>query len=170
MKRKAGFWVVLAAVLYTVLALVYLRPVWAVWQDRIAPNTEDPLFNLWVLKWSAHQIRLGLPDLWNANVYWPTRGTLTLSDHLLGPAFQLVLFETVVPNAIAGYNFLFFTSFVLTGLAVCWVVRRSGASWVAAILAGAMYAFSPFRISQLNHIQILLAQWVPLTLWFWDRL
>jgi hypothetical protein len=170
MKRKAGAWIALAAVLYTVLALVYLRPVWEVWQDRIAPNTEDPLFNLWVLKWSAHQIRLGLPDLWNANVYWPTRGTLALSDHLLGPALQLVLFERVVPNAIAGYNVLFFSSFVLTGLAVCWVVRRSGASWLAAVLAGAMYAFSPLRIGQLNHIQILLAQWVPLTLWFWDRL
>lgn len=170
MERKAGFWLAVAAVLYTVLALVYLRPVWAVWQDRIAPNTEDPLFNLWVLKWSAHQIRLGLPGLWDANIYWPSAGTLALSDHLLGPALQLVLFEAAVPNAIAGYNFLFFTSFVLTGLAVCWVVRRSGASWIAAVLAGAMYAFSPFRIGQLNHIQILLAQWVPLTLWFWDRL
>jgi hypothetical protein len=174
MKRKVAWravWrLVLAAVLYTVLGLVYLRPVWQVWQDRIAPNTEDPLFVLWVLKWSAHQIRLGLPDLWNANVYWPTRGTLALSDHLLGPALQLVLFERAIPNAIAGYNFLFFTSFVLTGLAVCWVMRRSGASWTAAVLAGAMYAFSPFRISQLNHLQLLLAQWVPLTLWFWDRL
>src|SRR5690242_8416393 len=150
MKRKAEFWIAAAAVLHTVLALVYLRPVWEVWQDRIAPNTEDPLFNLWVLKWSAHQVRLGLPDLWDANVYWPTRGTLVLSDHLLGPAFQLVLFESVIPNAIAGYNVLFFTSFIFTGLAVCWVVRRSGASWLAAVLAGAMYAFSPFRISQLN--------------------
>jgi hypothetical protein len=174
MKRKAGYWPVLgpvlglalAAVLYTALTLLYLQPVWQVWQDRIAPNTEDPLFNLWVLKWSAHQIRLGLPDLWNANVYWPTRGTLALSDHLLGPALQLALFR----NAVAGYNFLFFTSFVLTGLAVCWVVRRSGVSWTASVLAGAMYAFSPFRIGQLNHIQLLLAQWVPLTLWFWDRL
>ncbi len=166
----------LAAVFYTVLGLVYLHPILQVWQDRIAPGTGDSLFNLWVLKWSAHQIRLGLPglaNLWNANIYWPTPGTLALSDHLLGPALQLVLFETVVPhvpNAIAGYNALFFTSFVLTGLAICWVVRRSGASWTAAVLAGAMYAFSPFRIGQLNHLQLLLAQWIPLTLWFWDRL
>ncbi|HYN23275.1 MAG TPA: hypothetical protein VE078_20110, partial [Thermoanaerobaculia bacterium] len=160
----------LAAALYTVLGLVYLRPIWRVWQDRIAPNTEDPVFNLWILKWGAHQLRMGLPDLWNANIFHPTRGTLALSDHLLGPAAQLALFEKVVPNAIAGYNFLFFTSFVLAGLAVCWIVRRSGASWTAAVLAGAMFAFSPFRIGQLNHLQLLLVQWVPLTLWFWDRL
>lgn len=171
METKERRWpLACAAALYSALALIYLRPVWRVWQDRIAPNTEDPLFNLWVLKWGVHQIRMGLPDLWNANVFHPTRGTLALSDHLLGPALQMALFDLFVQNAIAGYNVLFFTSFVLTGLAVCWVVRRSGASWTAAVLAGAMYAFSPFRIGQLNHIQILLAQWVPLTLWFWDRL
>ncbi|HET9225476.1 MAG TPA: hypothetical protein VFR31_02325, partial [Thermoanaerobaculia bacterium] len=155
-----------AAVLYTVFGLFYLRPIWQVWQDRIAPSTADPLFNLWVLKWGVHQIRTGLPDLWNANIFHPTPGTLALSDHLIGPAFQISLFD----NAIAGYNFLVFTSFVLTGLTVCWVVRRSGCSWIAAVLAGAMYAFSPFRLTQLNHIQILLVQWAPLTLWFWDRL
>jgi hypothetical protein len=33
-----------------------------------------------------------------------------------------------------------------------------------------MYAFSSFRLAQFPHLQILLAQWIPLTLWFWDRL
>lgn len=167
-RRRAAAAAVLA--LYTLFALLYLRPVWRVWQDRIAPDTGDPLFNLWVLEWGAHQFRLGLPDVWNANIFHPTPGTLAFSDHLLGPAFFLALFEAVHPNPIAGYNFLFFLSFPLTGLAVAWVVRRSGASWMAAGLAGAMYTFSPFRLSQLNHLQILMAMWVPLTLWFWDRL
>jgi len=158
-------WIAIAG-LYTVVALLYLRPIWRVGGDRISPSLEDPLFNLYVLKWSAHQIRLGLPDLWNANLFYPTRGALALSDHLLGPAAQLALF----PNAIAGYNFLFFTSFVATALAVCWVCRRAGLSWFAAVLAGWMYAFSPFRLGQMAHIQLLIAQWAPLTLWFWDRL
>jgi len=33
-----------------------------------------------------------------------------------------------------------------------------------------MYAFSSFRLAQTTHLQILIAQWIPLTLWFWDRL
>ncbi len=155
---------------YVILALIYLRPIWRVGGDHLAPSLEDPLFNLYVLKWSAHQIGMGLPDLWNANLFHPTRGAFVLSDHLLGPAAQLALFQLVVPNAIAGYNFLLFTSFVASALAVCWVFRRAGLSWVAAALAGWMFAFSPFRISQLTHIQVLIAQWFPLTLWFWDRL
>jgi hypothetical protein len=160
-------------VLCTALTLVYLRPVWRVWQDHIAPVPEDSVFNLWVLKWGVHQIRLGLPDFWNANIFYPTRGALTFSDHLIGPAFQLALFELAVPNAVAGYNMLFVTSFIASALATAWVARRSGGSaggWIAALLAGWVFAFSPFRFQHLNHLQILLAQWIPLTLWWWDRL
>ncbi|HEX9945465.1 MAG TPA: hypothetical protein VGG03_25920 [Thermoanaerobaculia bacterium] len=152
--------------LYTALTLLYLRPIWRFWGDRIAPSLADPLLVLYMLKWSAHQIRLGLPDLWNANLFYPTHGSFALSDHLLGPAALSALF----PNAIAGYNFLFLTSFVASALAVCWVMRRAGLSWPAALLAGWMYTFSSFRIAQMSHLQLLLTQWIPPTLWFWDRL
>ncbi len=168
-KAVALTWTAIA-VLYTALTFVYFWPLPRLWQDHLGPGLGDPLFNLYVLKWGAHQIRLGLPDLWNANLFYPTRGALALSDHLLGPAAQLVLFEAVVPNAIAGYNFLFLSSFVASALATCWVLRRSRLSWMAAILGGWMFSFSPFRISQATHLQMLIAQWIPLTLWFWDRL
>jgi hypothetical protein len=171
-RTGAARWLAWAAVAaaYSLLTLIYLRPIWRVGGDHLAPHLGDPLFNLYVLKWSARQIGLGLPDLWNANFFYPTRGALALSDHLLGPAAQLALFLRVVPNAIAGYNFLFFTSFVASALAVCWVCRRAGLSWPAALLAGWMYAFSSFRLSQMTHLQVLIVQWAPLTLWFWDRL
>jgi len=159
-----------AAAAYTLLTLIYLRPIWRIGGDFLPFSQGDPIFNLYVLKWSAHQIRLGLPDLWNANLFYPTQGALALSDHLLGPAAQLVLFLWIVPNAIAGYNFLFVTSFVASALAVCWICRRTGLSWAAALLAGWMYAFTPFRLAQMTHIQVLIVQWAPLALWFWDRL
>lgn len=156
--------------LYTALAALSLRPIWSFGGDHLTNSLSDPLFNLWVLKWGAHQIGLGMPDFWNANIFYPTHGTLAFSDHLLGPAAQLALFLKIVPNAIAGYNFLLFTTFVGTALATCWVARRAGMSWTAAVLAGWMFAFSPYRFSQIAHLQLLIAQWIPLTLWFWDRL
>ncbi len=161
--------------LYTALTFVYFWPLPRLWQDHLGPQLGDTLFNLYVLKWGAHQIHLGLPNLWNgnvwnANLFYPTRGALALSDHLLGPAAELALFETVIPNAIAGYNSLFLSSFVASALATCWVLRRRGLSWVAAVLGGWMFAYSPFRLTQTPHLQMLIAQWIPLTLWFWDRL
>ena len=167
--RRALPWLALAAV-YTAVSLVYFWPLPRLWGDHIGPDLGDPLFDLYVLKWGVHQIRLGLPDVWDANIFYPTRGALAFSDHLLGPAAQLALFLTVIPNAIAGFNFLFVSSFVASALTTAWVLRRSGLSWTASVLGGWMYAFSSFRLSQMSHLQVLIAQWVPLTLWFWDRL
>jgi hypothetical protein len=168
-KRQALAWTALT-VLFTAVSLIYFWPLLRVWGDHIGPDLGDPLFVLWVLKWGVHQIRLGLPDVWDANIFYPTRGALAFSDHLLGPAAELVPFLKVFPNAIAGYNVLFVSSFIGSALAVCWMLRKTGLSWPAAALAGWMYAFSSFRLSQMSHLQILIAQWIPLTLWFWDRL
>jgi hypothetical protein len=155
--------------LYTAVTLIYFWPLPRLFGTHLS-DRGDPLFVLWALKWGVHQIRLGLPGVWDANIFFPTRGTLAFSDHLLGPAAELVPFLWIVPNAIAGYNFLFVSSYVASALAVCWMLRRSGLSWTAAVLAGWMYAFSSFRLSQIAHLQILIAQWIPFTLWFWDRL
>ena len=175
--REAPSWTLWTAVtlIFTVFSLLYFWPLSKVLGDHLGPDLGDPMFNLWVLKWGVHEIRLGLPNLWNgnvwnANIFYPTKGTLAFSDHLLGPAAELVLFLKVFPNAIAGYNVLFVSSYIGSALAVCWMLRKSGLSWAAAGLGGWMYAFSSFRLSQMSHLQILIAQWIPLTLWFWDRL
>jgi hypothetical protein len=158
--------------LYAIPAAVYLHPILLSWGGRILGDGADPILNLYVLKWGAHQLRLGLPDLWDANFFYPARGVLAFSDHLIGPALQLLLLLDLhlVPNAVAGYNLLLTSSFVLSGATTCWVLRQSGRSWTAAILGGGMYAFAPMRWAQFGHIQILLTQWLPLTLWLWHRL
>ncbi len=156
----------LATALYGTLTLVYLRPIWRVFGSSLAPSIGDPLFSVYILKWVTHQIHAGFPNLWDANFFYPTRGTLALSDHMLGPAFEIAW----IKNPVAGYNLLFFSSFVLSGVATWWVLRRSGLSGPAALLGGAAFAFSPFRLSHLNHLLILIMQWIPLTLWSWDRL
>src|SRR3954454_9185966 len=167
--RRLLPWLALT-LLYTALTLVYFWPLPRFLGDHLGPGIGDPLFTLYVLKWGAHQIGLGLPDVWDANMYFPTRGTLTYSDHLLGPAAELFLFQKIVPNAIAGYNVLLLSAFVASALTVCWLLRRGGLSWIAAARAGWMYAFFSFRLLHVWHLQLLIAQWIPLTLWFWDRL
>ncbi len=160
----------LAALLYLAFTLLCLRPGWGDLSSAIAPDLGDPLFNLSILKWGAGQWAAGLPDYWSAPFFFPLERTITLSDHLLGPSAFVALFTALVPNAVAAYNFLFLSSFVLSGLATFWVLRQCGLGRAAAFAGGLIFAFSPFRMDQRSHLQILLAQWVPLVLWFWDRL
>jgi hypothetical protein len=159
---------------YALLAALYLRPVWSVFTTHLAPDVGDPLFNLYILKWVAHEAHRGFAGFWDAPFFFPVRSVLAYSDHLLGPGLAAAAFTSLVPEGlprwIPAYNLLLLLSFAATGLAGCFVLRRGGLGWAAAWLGGVMYAFSPFRWDQLSHLQILLMQLIPVTLWSFDRL
>src|SRR4029077_445995 len=53
-------WHVLTLLGLLALSLLYLRPIWRLFGTHIEPDTGDPVFNLYILKWGAHQIRLGM--------------------------------------------------------------------------------------------------------------
>lgn len=159
---------------YAGLAGLYLRPIWRYLGTHIAPDLGDPLFVLYILKWVAHEAHRGFAGFWDAPFFYPAKGVLAYSDHLLGPGLAAAAFTALMPEDmprwIVAYNLLLWSSFAATGLATCFVLRRSGLGWAAAWLGGVMYAFSPFRWSELSHLQVLLMQLIPVTLWSFDRL
>ena len=155
---------------YCALTLFFLRPAAAVIATHIAPDPGDPLFNLVVLKWGIHELRSGMHSFWDMPFYFPAHEVTTFSDHLLGPAAFAALFTALLPLPLAAYNVLLLGSFVLCGFNTWFVLRRSGLGAAAAFLGGCMFAFSPFRWDQISHLQVLLMQWIPLTLWTWHRL
>jgi hypothetical protein len=159
---------------YALLAAFYLRPIWRVFGTHITGGLGDPLFNLYILKWVAHEAHRGFAGFWEAPFFHPAHDVLAYSDHLLGPGLAAAAFTSLVPAGlprwVPAYNLVLWSSFAATGLAACFVLRRGGIGWAAAWLGGVMYAFSPFRWDQLPHVQILLMPLIPLTLWSFDRL
>lgn len=118
----------------------------------------------------AHEVHRGFAGLWDAPFFYPETHALALSDHLLGPGIEAAALMMLGPNAIAAYNLLLASSFVLCGWSACYVLGRSGLSRAASFLGGCMFAFSPFRWDELSHLPVLLMQWIPLALWSFDRL
>lgn len=163
-----------ALLLFSGLTALYLRPTGHRLATALPSDLGDPRFNLVILKWGMHQLRSGLfeswSDFWNLPFFFPAPAALTLSDHLFGPAAVATLFTALWPSPIAAYNFLFVGAFVLCGWATWWVCRRQGLAFAPALLAGCVFAFSSFRWEQKSHLQVLLAGWVPLLFWSWDRL
>ncbi len=160
-----------AAVACAACTLLYLPSFALFWRDHLAPDPGDPLFNLYVLEWVGRQIRLGLPDLFGANFFYPAPHPLLLSDVLLGPAAQAVGLRALTgAGPVAAYNLLVFAAFALSGLTAAVVLRAVGLSRAGALVGGAVYAFAPYHWSQLSHLQVLAIQWIPLVLWLFDRL
>src|SRR5919202_1228986 len=68
-------------------------------------------------------------------------------------------------RAVAAYNTAFVLSFPLTALATHALAFAHVKRHDAAILAGLMFGFNPYRIAQAPHIQMMWVFWMPLALW-----
>ena len=161
-----------ATVLYLSVALVFTWPL-ALGLTRDIPwDLGDSLLNAWILAWDADRLLrfLGgdvdaIRNFWNANIFYPEPLTLAYSEHLFAQAVQILPVYALTGNIILSYNLLFLSTFVLSGLGMFFFVREITGSQRAALVAGLIYAFAPYRVPQFSHLQVLSAQWMPFVLY-----
>jgi hypothetical protein len=128
------------------------------------PYHSDPYFSMWRLGWVAHAIRTNPRGLFDANIFYPAKNTLAYSDAMLLPGVALApLFWAGVPPVII-YNAVLFTAFALSGYATFLLARRLTGSVAAAMVAGVIYAFAPYRFTHYVHLELQLVFWIPLAL------
>jgi hypothetical protein len=173
----------LAFLSYQIIAIAMTWPLLPGLARDVPGDLGDPLLNLWIIAWGAEQVpRLltgGIPlqDYWNANIFHPEPLALSFSEHLFGQVLQILPVYHLTGNTILCYNLLFLTSFSLSGLGMFLLVRDvvrediGEGAWVvpAAFVAGLIYAFVPFRVAQIAHIQSISSQWMPFALYGFRR-
>ena len=126
----------------------------------------DPLFTSWVLAWDVTHLGRGL---WHANIFYPHLLALAYSEHFLPQALQILPIYAVTKNPILCYNLLFLSTFVLSGLGMFLLGRELTGSRTAGFVAGLAYAFAPYRVASLPHLQVLSAAWLPFVLFGFRR-
>ncbi len=95
---------------------------------------------------------------------WPMPGAMALSEHLLGLSLVATPLQLAGVNPIAAYNVCLLLTYALSGFFAFLLGRRLTGSTFAGVCAGLAFGFSPYRASQLAHIQVLSSQWMPLAL------
>lgn len=158
-----------SVVVFTVLTTVVTWPQARQVKDGIA-DAGDPLLNTWAMAWVAHQLPYAPARIFDANIFHPERRTLAYSETLLAPALIGAPLLWLGVGPVAVYNVLFFFAFVCSGVGVAAVVHDLTGRCDAALLAGASFAFLPFRFDHYSHFQLLQTQWMPLALWFLHRM
>jgi len=130
-----------------------------------APDMGDPLFSIWRIAWVNHQVWRHPFALFDANIFYPERLTLTYSDAVIVPALTSApLFWLGLPEAVT-YNLLFFSGFVLSGVCTYYLVRALTGRREAAVVAGVLFALHPYRLEHYSHLELQMTMWMPLTLW-----
>jgi hypothetical protein len=148
---------------YLAVTVAYTWPLVLHLGHGIAHDPGDPLLNAWILWWSTRAVPLTTP-WWNAPDFFPATGTLAFSEHLLGlaPISAPLIALTHLP--LLGYNVALIATFVLSAVAahvlVFTLTKRHDAAFVAALA----YAFAPYRLAQVAHIQVLASYFTPICL------
>ena len=154
---------------FAVLTAVMTYPQINVMGSAVSLNEGDALFSTWRLAWVAHELPRNPLNLFNANIFYPEQGTLALSDAMIVPALMAApLLWAGVPQLVA-YNLLFLSGFALSGAAMFLLVRSLTGNTPAALFAGFIFAFLPYRYMHYAHLELQMAQWMPLCLWALHR-
>ncbi len=133
--------------------------------DALPNDLGDPLLNAWILAWDVEQLQDGLGGLWQTPIFHPYSDTLAYSEHLLGIAVLVAPVHWAFENLVLTYNVAFLLSYVLSGCGMYLLVRSlTGHQWAAG-LAGLAFAFCPYRVAQIAHLQVLMGGWMPVALW-----
>jgi hypothetical protein len=150
-----------AAALYVAITAVFGRHLLAELTTVIAGDEGDPLFVAAILDWNARHLPL-TDAWWQFPIFTPTRDALTFSEPFLGVTPLSTPLRWITGSAVVTYNLVALLTFPLCGLTMFALVRRLTGSRIAAFLAGLAFAFAPYRIAQIPHLQMLAFFWAPL--------
>jgi hypothetical protein len=164
-----GRFLALTLALFVALTAVMTYPQVLRMSDGVH-DPADPLMVTWVLAWVAHQLPNAPAHIFDANIFYPERNTLAYSETLLVPGLIAAPLHWLGAAPILVYNLVFLSGFALSGVGVALLVRRLTGNAGAAIVAGIVFAFPPYRIDHYAHLQLQQTQFIPLALWAFHRL
>ena len=134
-----------------------------------AADHHDVLFNLWRLRWIAHALASSPGQLFDGNVFYPSRLVLAFSDAMLvqgvlaAPLFWLGLPPVLV------HNLLLLGAIVASGVGMFVLAKHLSGSSAGAVVAGIVYSFAPYRFEHYMHMELQWAVWVPWAFWALQR-
>ncbi len=129
----------------------------------------DSAFFAWAIGWTVHALGTDPSSLPHANIFHPLRYTLGMDEPVLGTTLLVLPLAVFSDDAVLLYNVVRLLTFLFSALTAFWLAKELGVGEWKALLAGALFAFSPIRTDQVAHLSTLGTQWWPLVLLFTIR-
>ena len=151
-------------VLFTTLTVVMTWP-----QARdVATHASDHwdvYFNMWRLAWFAHALASAPSTIFDGNIFYPEPHALTFSDAMVveGLVAAPLLWAGVRPVLV--HNSLLLGAVIVSAAGMFVLVERLTRNRAAAVIAGIIFAFAPYRFDHYMHMELQWTVWVPWALW-----
>ena len=153
-------WVILGGI---ALAILTTWPLVLHMSSTIAPDLGDPVRTAWEIAWDGHALLSNPLDVFNSNAFYPHSLSLAFSDSLLGygPA---AFFGSGTVAALVRYNLLFLGAWSLCFVGAWLLARELGVGKVGAAVAGAAFAYAPYRVTEAGHLHVISSGGIALSL------
>src|SRR5262245_29796687 len=155
-----------ATLVYAFLTVVLTWPFVA---NLRVMDAGDSAFFAWEIGWTVHALKTDPRALPHANIFHPRLYTLGMDEPVLGTTVLVLPLVPFTDDAVLLYNVARLLTFLASALTAWLLARELGAGEWTALLAGALFAFSPIRTDQVAHLSTLGTQWWPLVLLFTIR-
>ena len=160
LKTRAGRGTLLGLA-YLAITLAMTYPLIFHFGSYVYAGMEDGSMSVWNLWWMKYAVfHLGQSPMSTNYLFYPEGVNLVF--HSLPKVLGLVSLPLqFVAGITIAYNTIVVLTFVLTGLATYWLAYYLLGERLPAFLAGAFFAFSPFRWGQRPHLQLLSTMLMP---------
>ena len=162
----------LVLLLYTFLTAAMTYPAVLFLRTRVLGGPEDNFHFLWELWYVAHALfDLHKSPFFDPDVFVPFGFSLIRNQDLSPGTVLLFSPLTYFFGEVFTYNFLILGSFVLTAFGVYLLARELWANRAAAVLAGIIVGFCPYRFAHADgHLSIVSTEWIPFFFLYLERL
>lgn len=158
--RAELLWVILGGI---GLAVLTTWPLVLHMSTRIAPDLGDPVRTAWEVAWVGHALLHSPLHVFDSNAFYPHPLSLAFSDSLLGYGPAAWLGSGTV-GALVRYNLLFLFAWSLCFVGAWLLARELGTGKVGAAVAGAAFAYAPYRVTEAGHLHVISGGGIPLSL------
>ncbi len=162
--RRSAWHFLWAGVFYAGLAVLFTWPLALHMSSQFVGQVGDNIYFIWLIEWARRALfQLHISPVFVPFLNYPQGWNLAFTE--ITPAqLAIAIPASLVGGAYFGYNFTLLASFVLSGLAMyIWIEHLTG-SRGAALVAGTIFGFLPFRMSHflIGHLNLTGTQWLPL--------
>jgi hypothetical protein len=137
-------------------------------QERLAGGGTDSLQQAWAVAWGGFALAHRPLEFFDGNAFWPLKRSLAFSDSLAGYA-PAALGVDGPSTAALRYNLLYVLAYALAFAGAYLLSRELGAPAGGAAIAGAAFAYAPWRLAHGSHLNILSSGGIPLSLFLLVR-
>src|SRR5215216_8172739 len=152
-----------AAIGACVLAIVMTWPLVLHLGAIVPRDIGDPLAEAWQPAWGGHAVLNQPLHFFDANRFWPIKDSLAFGDALIGYA-PTGLIGNGPHAALVRYDLLFLFAYAFAVFGGYLLARELGLGPAGAAVAGAAFAFAPFRLEQDRHMQVISSGGIPIAI------